>query len=71
MAQGVCKLLWLQRLLEELKLFEKNKIILYGDNKVAISIAQNPISHDQSKHIEFGKHFIKEKLTDGVLSLDF
>ena len=69
MTQGVCELLWLQKLLEELRLSERDKITLYCDNKAAISIAQNPVQHDRTKHIEIDRHFIKEKLTDGVLSL--
>ncbi|RDX85314.1 Copia protein, partial [Mucuna pruriens] len=39
---------------------------LYCDNKSAISKAHNPIQHDQMKHIEVDRHFIKEKL-DGYL----
>ncbi|XP_059277718.1 uncharacterized mitochondrial protein AtMg00810-like [Lycium ferocissimum] len=41
MAQGVCELLWLRKLLEELRLSEKGKISLYCDNKAAINIAHN------------------------------
>ena len=69
MAQGVCELLWLQKLLEELRLSEKGKLSLYCDNKAAISIAHNPVQHDRTKHIEIDRHFIKEKLTSGILSL--
>ncbi|KAA3467228.1 Copia protein [Gossypium australe] len=36
---------------------------------VAINITQNLVQHDKTKHIEIGRHFIKEKLTNGVLSL--
>ncbi|RDX74493.1 hypothetical protein CR513_45757, partial [Mucuna pruriens] len=35
---------------------------LFCNNKVAISIAHNPVLHDQTKHVEIDKHFIKEKL---------
>ena len=69
MAQGVCELLWLQKLLEELRLSEKKKLSLYCDNKAAISIARNPVQHDRTKHVEIDRHFIKEKVTGGVLSL--
>ena len=69
MAQGVCELLWLQKLLEELRLSERSKLTLYCDNKAAISIAHNPVQHDRTKHIEIDRHFITEKLTSGVLNL--
>ena len=32
------------------------------DNKSAISIAHNLVQHDQTKHVEIDRHFIKEKL---------
>nr|XP_016434951.1 PREDICTED: uncharacterized mitochondrial protein AtMg00810-like [Nicotiana tabacum] len=38
MAQGVSELLWLQKLLQELRLSEKGKLSLYCDNKDAIGI---------------------------------
>ena len=40
---------------------------LYCDNKSAISIAHNPVQHDQTKHIEVDRHFIKEKLDSGLI----
>ena len=35
---------------------------LYCDNQAAINIAHNPNHHDQTKHVEIDRHFIKEKL---------
>ena len=40
---------------------------LYCDNKLAISIAHNPIQHDKTKHVEVDRHFIKEKLDSGLI----
>lgn len=65
MTQGACELLCLRKLLEELKLLEENKLSLYCDSKVAISIAQNLVQHDRPKNIDIGRHFIKKKLTTG------
>ena len=69
MAQGVCELLWLQKLLKEMRLSEGSKLTLYCDNKASISIAHNPVQHDRTKHVEIDRHFIKEKLVNDVLSL--
>ena len=57
----MCEGLWLQKLLEELSITIELPIKLYCDNKAAISISQNPIQHDRTKHIEVDRHFIKEK----------
>jgi hypothetical protein len=47
---------------------KKNPIMLYCDNKVAINIANNPVQHDRTKHVEIDRHFIKEKLDSGEMS---
>ncbi|RVW98769.1 Retrovirus-related Pol polyprotein from transposon RE1 [Vitis vinifera] len=44
---------------------------LYCDNKLAINIAHNPIQHDRTKHIEIDRHFIKEKLEEGVVCMSY
>ncbi|RVW94806.1 Retrovirus-related Pol polyprotein from transposon RE1 [Vitis vinifera] len=62
MAQGICEGIWLNRLLEELRVPLKHPMVLYCDNQVAISIAKNPVHHDRTKHVEIDRHFIKEKI---------
>jgi hypothetical protein len=59
-ALGVSERVWLQRVLLELGLSEKDPIMLYCDNKAAISIVNNPVQHDGTKHVEIDRHFIKE-----------
>ena len=44
---------------------------LYCDNKSAIEIAQNPVQHDRTNHVEIDRHFIKEKLENKVLRLPY
>ena len=42
---------------------------MYCDNQATISISKNPIHHDRTKHMEIDRHFIKEKLEGGIISL--
>ena len=44
---------------------------LYCDNKSAISITHNPIQHDRTKHVKIDRHFIKEKLENGLIWTPF
>ena len=67
MAQGVCELLWLKIILEDLKIKWDGPMRFYCDNKSAINIAHNPVQHDRTKHIEIDRHFIKEKLDSGLI----
>jgi Reverse transcriptase (RNA-dependent DNA polymerase) len=71
MAHGVGEGLWLRRLLMELGLLEDKPIMLYYDNKATINIANNPIQHDRTKHVEIDQHFIKDKLDDGTVCMPF
>lgn len=34
-----------------------------------MSIAENPVQHDCTKHVEVDRHFIKKKLEGGVIGL--
>ena len=52
LAQGTCELIWLQRMLEEFKIPSKKPMKVFCDNKVAISIAYNPVHHDRTKHVD-------------------
>ena len=61
-AHGICEVLWIKRILDELKLASQSPIKAYCDNKAAISITHNPVLHDKTKHVEVDKHFIKEKI---------
>ncbi|CAL2238036.1 unnamed protein product [Prunus armeniaca] len=71
MAQGVCELLWLRRLLRDLGFGPQKPMDLYCDNKAAIAIAHNPVQHDRTKHVEVDRHFVKEKLDVEIISFPF
>lgn len=64
MAQGVYEVLWLKRVMEELKMTVNLPMKFYCDNNAAISIVHNPILHERTKHIKIDNHLIKEKLDE-------
>ncbi|KAM2024302.1 hypothetical protein PS1_017295 [Malus domestica] len=71
MAHGICEILWLQKLLGGLGFKPKETMRLYCDNKSARDIADNPVQHDKTKHVEVDRHFIKEKLERKIVSIPF
>ena len=66
MAHGIREVIWAKRILEELKSLPWEGIRLYFSNKSSIVIAQSPIEHDKTKHIEIDQNFIKENIEEGI-----
>ncbi|KAE8670892.1 APO protein 3 [Hibiscus syriacus] len=71
MALGICEGMWIKRLLTELDLDDKKNFEIFSDSQSAMSIAKNPVQHDRTKHIEIDKHFIYEKVNNGVAKLQY
>jgi hypothetical protein len=47
-----------------------NKRMLHSDNQAALSIAQNPVQYQRSKHIAIRYHFIRQAVQDQI-TLDY
>jgi hypothetical protein len=58
-------------LLSELCLFRGESLQLWCDNKFVISIANNSVQHDRTKHMKIDMFFINEQLNSGALNLDY
>ena len=50
MEVGVCELLWVKVILEDLKIQWNKLMKLYCDNKSAISIVHNTVQHDWTRN---------------------
>lgn len=70
-AHGICEVMWINRLLEELKMSNETPMKVYCYNKSAIAIAHNPVLHDRTKHEEVDKHFIKEKIESKQIRMPY
>lgn len=68
-AQGICELLWLRVLLNEIAFSPKKVMELYYDNQAPRDIANNPVQHD--RNVEANLHFIKEKLVEKLIDILF
>lgn len=67
MATAVCEIVWLYGLLGDLWMIVPRPIPLYCDNEAVVHIANNPIFHERTKHIEIDCHFIREKQQRGLI----
>ncbi|CAN6579818.1 unnamed protein product [Malus baccata var. baccata] len=71
MAHGICELLWLRILLIEIGFKPELSMVLYCDNQAVREIANNPVKHDRTKHVEVDRHFIKEKLDVKMIEIPY
>ncbi|XP_058217465.1 uncharacterized mitochondrial protein AtMg00810-like [Rhododendron vialii] len=62
MAHTAADLVWIQQLLTELKVPISPPHVLWCDNRFAIALANNPVFHARTKHIELDYHFIREQV---------
>ncbi|EIW72190.1 hypothetical protein TREMEDRAFT_26944, partial [Tremella mesenterica DSM 1558] len=69
-AEAAREATWLRTLLSELGM-RQGCTILHCDNQGAILLASNPGTHARSKHIDVKHHYIRNKVHDGELKLEY
>ena len=62
MAVTCCEITWLLSLLKDLSMEKLELVTLYWDNQATLYIAQNPIFHECTKHIEFDYYYVRDKI---------
>ena len=71
MRQVVGEVVWLERLLGELSMTVPLPIHVCCDSQAAVHIAKNPAFHERTKHIEVDCHFVRTKLQEGLITLQY
>ena len=71
-AAGSCcaQILWMRNQLADYDL-QLSKVPIYCDSTSAIAIANNPVLHSKTKHIEIRYHFIRDHVMNGEIELHF
>ncbi len=67
-------IMWIRGLLKELEIegtVSKGAMVIYADNQVAITLAENPIFQKQNKHIAIWYHYIRDLIKHGDISLEY
>ncbi|KAL6343110.1 hypothetical protein AAG906_018948 [Vitis piasezkii] len=60
---------WLIRLMNDLHQLVDYAVPLYCDNQSAVRLAENPVFHARTKHVEVHYHFIREKVLEEEVEL--
>ena len=69
-AAGACcvQLLWMKQTLKDFGC-ELTKIPLLCDNESAIKLANNPVNHSRTKHIDIRHHFLRDHESKGDIAI--
>jgi hypothetical protein len=67
---GACcaQLLWMKQMLSDYSC-EFSKILLLCDNESAIKLANNPVQHFRTKHIDIRHHLLRDHKAKGDIAL--
>ena len=65
------EVIWLCRLLEEMRCEQKEPTTIWEDNQGAISTAKNPVFHNRTKHIQIRYHFVREAVADNIIDIRY
>ncbi|KAK6152772.1 hypothetical protein DH2020_012411 [Rehmannia glutinosa] len=71
LALATTELVWIRSLFQELGIHLHGPSTLWCDNVGAITLASNPTFHARTKHIEIDVHFIREKVQQKEVEVQF
>ncbi len=59
---AVKDILFLHQLFLELGVEIESPTLIFGDNVASIALAENPIKHERTKHIDIKHHFLRDNI---------
>ena len=71
LAMVVAELYWIRMLLKDLRMPLLSPPTVWCDNQSAIALAANPVYHARTKHIEVDYHFIREKVINKDIAIQY
>lgn len=71
LANATAEIIQVQTLLKELGIAQPRAACLWCDNIGATYLSANPVFHARTKHIEVDYHFVRERVSQGLLDIRF
>jgi histone deacetylase 1/2 len=70
-ANATAEVMWVQILLKEIGVYSPRAAKLWCDNLGAKYLTSNPVFHARTKHIEVDYHFVRDRVNQRLLEVDF
>jgi len=71
LSEATKEALYLTRFVKDLGFDRLSRVCILCDNNGARKLAENPVFHGRTKHIDVRHHFVREVLNRGELSVEF
>ena len=68
---AACEGMWLRKLFSGLFECELEATVVHCENQSGIRLSENPMFHDQSKHIDIRYHFLRDCVQRGTIRLEY
>lgn len=65
------EVVFMRGLLAELGFEQKEPTIIYEDNTAAKALAENPVNHNRSKHIDVQYHYVRTAIEDRLVKVEW
>lgn len=69
LASVSCEVLWVIKILRDLKINCVFPVDIFCDNNSAIQLTLNPVFHERTKHIDIDVHLVREKVSRGIVKV--
>ena len=66
-----CEAVWLRKLLSDIFDLQLDVTCIHCDNQSYIKLLENPVFHDNLKHIKIKYHYIRDIVQKGALKLQY
>ena len=63
--------MWMKQTLQDMKVSITEPISIKCDNTSAISTSKNLVLHSKTKHIPIKYHFLKEKVVEKIVKMEY
>lgn len=71
LCHAACEIIWLQQFLIEIGMSLVFPTLVFEDNQACIRIAEEPREHKRMKHIDTKYNFIRERIQEGKIQMEY